>query len=80
MVSNAVNMSILSTGALPNSLTQQPSGQVGPSVGVLNSSLSGLPGSQASQDHRVYQSTSVNSSKDLSLIKQSLQKNFSRHF
>jgi len=73
MISNAVNMSVLSGGNLASG--NQLQSQVG-SGGVLNTSLSGLP----SQNHHVYQSTSVSSSKDMSLIKQSLAKNFSKHF
>lgn len=67
MISNAVNMSVLSHGAGAHS--------GGPHSGtILNTSTSGLP------SRHVYQSTSVNSSKDLSLIQQSLAKNFSKHF
>ena len=52
MISNAVNMSVLSHG-----------GGAGGAHGgaILNTSTSGLP-------NHIYQSTSVNSSKDLSLI------------
>lgn len=52
MISNAVNMSVLSHGG----------GGGGAHGGaILNTSTSGLP-------NHIYQSTSVNSSKDLSLI------------
>ena len=54
MISNAVNMSVLSHGG--------GGGQGGAHGGaILNTSTSGLP-------NHIYQSTSVNSSKDLSLI------------
>lgn len=63
MMTNAVNMSVLSQGLVPGS----------GGGGILNTSTTGLP-------NQIYQSTSVNSSKDLSLIQQSLAKNFSKHF
>ena len=60
MISNAVNMSVLSHGA---------------AQAILNTSST-----QGLANNHAYQSTSVNSSKDLSLIQQSLAKNFSKHF
>ena len=52
MISNAVNMSVLSHGGV---------GGGAHGGAILNTSTSGLP-------NHIYQSTSVNSSKDLSLI------------
>ena len=65
MISNAVNTSVLSSQGLP----MGPGGR-----NDLNVSAS------AALPNHIYQSTSVSSSKDLSLIQASLAKNFSKHF
>ena len=57
MISNAVNMSVLSHGGG----VVGAAGNASASGAILNTSTSGLP-------NHIYQSTSVNSSKDLSLI------------